>query len=701
MTSVPGRSVTPSRRYGDIIGSIFSNGSIEIEEKKKSSISQVKQKFRERRQKSSPGRSLSRHSTPERRQMPSSPIRQFNEMRNDGRPPTPDRNRSNNRPRTPDRRQFQSQNQKSIIDSLARGFTRNNTLSALQLEPFQILSKGTSAGSLSLSPTNRSNRGVDSYSSVSVESLTNRVAKQMSKEMEKTTEQGQKVVETRTPEPSEPESEQLRGSKQETIEANVTKIDQQREYTERNLISEGSSAKTGPEAGASEAESSISSSPEDAKQIKDIIQAQHEQIKFYEKCLNKRSNDIEQLAFELELSKKNESKLNLELEIHDLKYSMYDDYRRMMDRQKLDSTYHKEGDEIEKELESSFFSKSYDAFSKLNHLDQLYEMSKLEAESRFSLLQEEYIRVISTRSLLDGETPRNTSNTTSLNTGATSTNLSVLSDLLENRIKILESENLKYALDIKRKEEELEKAKSVQKESSSRKEENLFNTHNLEKQTLQNKIIALETEIGFTSGHIDDKTRTRRYRALEKNLNDYVTEIMGLEDQLKAKENVISKLKEMDLALNSGLEKRNGPGSHLSVSSAKWYERSNNIQKGRTMSSKSVGGWRMPIDRLYGLDYASEPTNKSFEPNSKDGGKGMESSKTLVGDKIDAVSTDILRLKTIGGSKIGSRNSINRKGPSSSSARIAMLRKRLDALANDHSSVCTDDTQFSSKTSPP
>lgn len=673
--SSPGRSVTPSRRYGEIIGSIFSNGSGEIEDTKKSSVSQVKQKFRERRQQSSPGRSLIRHSTPERRQTPSSPIREFNEMRNNiGRPPTPDRNRSNNRPRTPERWQFQSQNTNSMVDSSARGFTRNNALSTLQLAPFQIQSQGTSTGSLSF----------DSNSSVSVESLTNRVAKQMSKEMEKTTEQGQKVVETITPEPLELESAQLRKIKQETIQAKASKIDQQRESTQSIPISEGLPAKKRPEAGASDAGTYVSYSSGDAKQMKDIVQAQNEQIKFYENCLNKRSIDIQQLSHELELSKKKESKLNLELEIHDLKYSMYDDYRRMMDRQKLDSTYCKQGGESEKELENSFFSKSYDGFSKLNHLDQLYEKSKLEAESRFSLLQEEYIRVISTRSLLDGDTSENTSNNnTSLDTGVTNTNLSV-SDLLESRIKILESENLKYALDIKRKEEELERAKALQNGSSSTKEENLSNTHNLEKQTLTNKIIALETEIGFTSGHIDDKTRTRRYRALEKNLNDYVTEIMGLEDQLKAKEKIISKLKEMDL----GLEKRNVQDCHLSVPSAKWYERSNNTQKGPTISSKSVDGWKMPVDRLYGLDYASDP-------------KGIHSSKKLVGDKIDAVSTDILRLKTIGGSKIVSRKSINRKGSSSSSARIAMLRKRLEALANDHSSVCTDDTQFSSKTSPP
>lgn len=684
------KSVTP-RRYGDIIGSIFSNGSGELEEKKNCSVSQVKRKFRERRQKSSPGRSLSRNPTPERRQNTSSPTRQYNEIR------------SNSRPPTPDRRHFRSQNK----DSSPRVLPRNNTLSFSQLEPFQFKSKGISARSLSLSPTKRRNRGVDS--SESTETLTSRFAKQVSNEVKKTTEQVHKDADTIISKPSEQELEQMKNNqvsernkerKRDTIRDIVAIIAQENESTQTIPILQGLPAKMGPEAGAS-----LSYSQGGIQQMTDVIQAQYEQIKFYEICLKKQSNDSEQLSLELKLSKKNESKLDLELEIHDLKYSMYDDYRRMMDRQRLDNTYDKEGNEIERELESSLFSKSYDAFSKLDHLDRLYEKSKLEVESRFSILQEEYNMIISTRSLLVGETPMDNSYATSLNTVVASTNPTVISDLLKKRIKILESENHKYHVDIKRKEEELEKEKSLQSSSTSRKETNLLDAHNLEKQTLKNKIVALETEIGFTSGHIDDKTRTRRYRALEKNLNDYVAEIMGLEDQLKAKDKIISKLKERDLTLNFGSGKPNGLDSHLSMSSAKWYEQSNNGPKGSTMSSKPITGLRMPVDQLHGLDYASEPTTGGFEPNTKEAGKQIEGLKTTVGDNIDAVSTDVLELKSrlkkrIGDNKIGSRKSINRKGSSSSSARIAMLRKRLDALANDHSSICTEDTQFSSKTSP-
>jgi len=609
--------VTPSRRYGDIIGSIFSNGSGELDEKKKTSVSDVKQKFRERRQQKSPGRGIRRtDSDDEQRQYPSSPTRQYNEARISSRPPTPDRSRSGSRPPTPDRK-------RSLFDS-PRAASRNSTLvasrksplAASKLEPFQKQSKGISLRSGSFSPSKRRHGGIES--SGSWESLTKRVVKQVSKTMKKPTKQELIVPELgcRTNERNEKHTD-------------VT----QRDGTSASYV------------------------PGDVDEMKEMIETQNEQIKFFESCLKKRSSDIAQLTFELKLCKKNESNLNLELEIHDLKYSMYDDYRRMMDRERLENTSNKERLETDKQLETSIFSKSRDAFAKLNELDQLYEKSKLEAENRFSILREEYNRILSAREEYNEDTSAD--------------KIATSKELLQNRIKILESENSKYSLEIKEKEQELERAKSMQNgsTSSSREDKNHLHQHNLEKQTLNNKISALETEIGFTSGQIDDKTRTRRYRALEKNLNDYVAEIMGLEDQLRGKEKIISKLKEREFEIM----KPNGPDSPR-----KWYEQTSNRLKAPTVS------WAHEMG-----------TSKSFDY-----------------DTIGAVSTDIQESKNrknnplgsyrigVGSSKIASRLSVNTGGVSVGSARIAMLRKRLDALATDHGSIGTEETHRSNKTSP-
>jgi len=620
--------------------------------------------FRERRQWNTSRRSQSGNLTPERRQSTSSPIRQYNDNRSISRPPTPDRYKS--RPPTPDRK-------KSILDSNSKFRTSEKMLSTSQSEYLKLNSGAISARSKSLSPTKLRDQGIDSFDSN--ETLTARVAKQMSKGMKKTIELEKIIAESNMPEQSNEKSGQVQERNDQVLQRNTeinqdtASVDQQDTTFQMTPIPK---------------RSSLSYSPGNIEQMEDLIQAQNEQINFFEECVKRRSSDIEQLTLELELSKKNESKLYLELEIHDLKYSMYDDFRRTMDRLRLDNAYDKEeSSEMGKDLEGSLRLECNNAFSKLEHLGHLYEKSKLESESRFSILQEEYNNVFSTRFSSHPNSPEKTHNMKPFGKDNTSAHLALKSDILENRIKILQSENLKYSRELKRKEEELKKAKLLQPRFFSRIEENILKAHNIEKQTLKNKISALETEIGFASGNIDNKVRTRRYRALEKNLNDYVAEIMGLEDQLKIKDKVIGKLKERDLILHTGLEKRL---DHLSVSSAKWHEPSNKKETRKDMSTKPFSGMRTQMDLFQVPKESQEKIDAFVGANNKEGTSRIEDSITVN--------------KTIEGNKIGSKTTINRNISSRSSSRIAMLRKRLDALANDYSSVGTEDTQISIKTSP-
>ena len=206
---------------------------------------------------------------------------------------------------------------------------------------------------------------------------------------------------------------------------------------------------------------------------------------------------------------------------------------------------------------------------------------------------------------------------------------------------------------------ELEKVNKLQNESNSKNDRDEFNALSLEKNALTNKIAALETEIGFTSGQIDEKTRTQRYRALEKSLNEYIAEIMGLEDKLQVKENIILRLKERDSAQRSGLDNRNSL-DHVSESYNKWYERNNN-----------------------GVEASTD-----------------ETSKAVTGEKDDeAVSTDLMKLrsrvsKKMGEIKMEARKTNQTEEILSSSERIQMLRRRLNALAaNDHSSISTEESR--------
>lgn len=423
-------------------------------------------------------------------------------------------------------------------------------------------------------------------------------------------------------------------------------------------------------------------------QIKKIMQAQNEQIHFYENRLKERSNDVEQLRFELQKSKRIETKLELELDIHDLKYSMYNDYRRSMDRQRLDGKSAEEVDDTEEDFSNSHFTKTCDTFLKLNRLDELYEKSKAEAADRYALLKHEHDGAMAKISKLEAEKITQS--------GVVGTDHTVTHSFLEKRIKILEAENLRHLNDLKLKQEELDVAKSKPKTSAAENEKAL-EIHTLEKQALMQKILALETEIGFTSGNVDNRTRTRRYRALEKNLNEYVVEIMGLEDRLKAKEKIIFRLKEREFARDFGSLIDT---SSENRSSAKWYEQRNKGRKAGTLSSKSGTGASLWSDELRGLEYISATNTNANHGTKEEGEKKVETPKIPSGDSIEAVSTHINA--KIGEYNFGSRKSSRsrRKGSSSSSARVAMLRKRLDAIANDHSSICTEETHFSSRTTP-
>mmetsp|Transcript_25728 Transcript_25728/g.56422 ORF Transcript_25728/g.56422 Transcript_25728/m.56422 type:complete len:640 (+) Transcript_25728:177-2096(+) len=633
-----GRSVTPGRRYGEIIGNIFSKGSGDEEEQSSASYSsEAKRMFRERRQNGSTG-IFSRKSTPERRQT-LSPLRRFNESRSNGRPPTPDRN--HNRSLSP---------------------APNGRLLSDQLDPFENVGKGISIRALSKSPSRRKTSEMDSLGPVS-SYVTNKMLMETSDE----TREGPETAGTTSS-----------GS-----------VQQKTDYNNEADVEEKAAALIWalgelPVTTEEESKSSVSFSSNDSAQMKKIIQAQNEQIRFYESRLKYQSTDIEQLKFELQQTKRNESKLNLELDIHDLKYSMYDEYRRMIDRRRLDGKIDDEGDEIEGDLENSQFSKTCATFSKVDRLNQLYEKSRTEAENRYSILQAEYDKVKSRFSELEGDKSRPISNGSSTVSEVVRADQAGTSSLLEKRIKILESENLNYLDDIQRKQKELDEAKLRQSNAEKKKYE--VETHNIETQTLSNKIVALETEIGFTSGNIDNRTRTSRYRALEKNLNEYVVEIMGLEDQLKSKEKVILKLKEKELTRMC--ESPYEP-------SAKWYNGFNRGGKALLGSKMSLMG-----AKKYNSNSASAPSIKYQEHAKNDRETIAETSKPLAGEKIEAVSAVSSYInKNVGVNKFDSRRIGNtRTGPTST--RIAMLRRRLDALASDHSSVCTEETLYSAKTTP-
>jgi hypothetical protein len=307
----------------------------------------------------------------------------------------------------------------------------------------------------------------------------------------------------------------------------------------------------------------LHSTTRDLEEMKKTIQIQSDHITFVESCLEKRDEEIAKLKQALERSKKMCSKLELDLEVHEIKFSIYDDYRRLMDKQRLDSRV-VDSEDHSTDLERAKINNQEQDYlsilSKLEGLESTYKESLSDSIMRNAELQDQYVEAMQEIARLQAaagidEEAREEATGSFSSTGVTVPEIESKSDysnqtvveLLKKRIAILEADARKASEGMKNLQEEVEKSRSMQNDMTVFTNANELSILRLEKDGLRKRISALETEIGFTSGQVDDKTRTRRYRALEKNLNDYIVEIMSLEDKLRAKDSAISALKSKQL----------------------------------------------------------------------------------------------------------------------------------------------------------
>jgi hypothetical protein len=413
------------------------------------------------------------------------------------------------------------------------------------------------------------------------------------------------------------------------------------------------------------------------EELQRTVHVQAEQLQLYEYCLKERDAEVDNLTQALQRSQTRCFQFELDLEVHDLKFSIYDDYRRLMDRERLggknddesDDDVSTTDDDFERAIRNNQENAYVGVLSKLGQLEKIFESEKAEAAKKHAALQKEYelaqkdisrlkanqnieihgsVVDINTKSRADESAQKSvigSISSTSVNVPSSelthfgsspstgdSSQPSQITEMLEKRIKLLESDNHKASIQITRLQQELERSRGMQNDLTVFTNENELSILRLEKDALGKKISALETEIGFTSGKIDDKTRTRRYRALEKNLNDYIAEIMSLEDRLKAKESIISSLKEKNLALKIKANK-------LSLCST---EPAHSARSSNMAASETIQALDMPRSRL----------NTKIEELKK-------------------------KAQWAGHSHEGSNGG----------SRIAMLRKRLDELSNSNEEV--------------
>lgn len=718
-SNTPSRSTTSSRKYGEIFGSIFSGGSGNLEGKQQqqekirsssvekslsdlhstrsttfskvqdeSTVSEeAKRIFRERRrqQQKSPTRTLAtttaevggwdatqerRNPTPEHRQHHASPGKRFatppprSSVASSGATSTtPSTSGSKSRTATPERR-----HQFRLLPFSSGGRNhpgRSTTTPVVDRSADKIVSY---ARGVSKSPAKRRDDDID----VVAVCIPHPHAMELQHEQK---EHGAQPSSSAN-DAEKSETEAVISSLQKELKELKGRYDRQMQVIEE----------------VQNREQQASANTSDAMaHLQNTVQVQNEQLRFLESRLKERDMEIENLKLELEQGSKQRASLELELEVHDFKFSIYDDYRRLMDKQRLDRRDAAEGDDeygsSDSDLGQSEWNSQQHILSKLERLEQLFEKSKTEAANRYATLYEEHRSALTKNFFLERQQPIDTlngvgdiydemsateyvffddANEDSADCSTTESKPGTIVALLTKRIKILERDNLRLNLHTQGLREEIQRVRAMQNDLTIFKDENEVNALRLEKDTLINKITALETEIGFTSGEIDDKTRTRRYRMLEKNLNGYIAEIMSLEDKMRAKECVIAKLKERDLTRRLCLENNSVVSEPQTEPTHRWYENVDNegITRPKSGNLKPKLASDIDIDGMMSSDVPRADVMRN-----------------RLNKRIKELKDQTKKMTIPSNTGTGARNNADE---ASSSSRVALLRKRMDELRNAH-----------------
>ena len=289
---------------------------------------------------------------------------------------------------------------------------------------------------------------------------------------------------------------------------------------------------------------------------------------YYEFKLQIREKEMEDLKSELKAVRRKASEVELQLEIHDFKFSAYEDYRRHIDKQALakigEALVSTESHDSSEDGDQYYIKK---LINDLDEMEQLYVTSMIDSADKISTLEQECYEAREKMDSLERslENHQNTNSHFVDNMVYNETLESVDRALatmdankigfLNKRIQILEVANRKFSKDKKVSKAELESLKVLNEKMAGKAKQETTSLR-LENGALINKLSALEIEMGLSTGNLDSTIRSKRYKMLEKNLDDYIVEIMRLEEQLRMKERIISRLscQAVENCLNPNLE---------------------------------------------------------------------------------------------------------------------------------------------------
>jgi hypothetical protein len=322
-------------------------------------------------------------------------------------------------------------------------------------------------------------------------------------------------------------------------------------------------------------------------QMAKVIEAKSEEMDHYEYKLLTRDKEVDELRTELADARRKSEELEVQLEVHDFKFTSYQNYQKRIDKQAL----HKIGEDMMCEATSQESEDSTQQYvgklvSDLDEMEKMYVQSKIEAADKFAELEQEStkdrVTILSFQRRLAanekqtnsvdscGDTAIASSTSASTTSGESDSGFSMRRTLaiLKKRMELLEAANARYSQSTKTLKAELKNA-HVSSEQRNESGEREMISLRLNNAALLNKISALEIEMGLSVGKIDNNTISKRYKMLEKSLDDYIVEIMRLEDELRMKKRVISRLStesvekriETSLVDSSGMETKLSPRS--------------------------------------------------------------------------------------------------------------------------------------------
>ena len=239
------------------------------------------------------------------------------------------------------------------------------------------------------------------------------------------------------------------------------------------------------------------------------------------------------------------AELEMALEVHDFQLISYEKYRKILDKKALRKIDEDGLNQVpSQEIEESSPEYTAKLIEDLEALQKKFVSAKLENADRVAQLQRERDKYREkVQSLEKCNSPAEIK-------GADTSNFECITSLpfsyFRQRTQVLESENIQQSRLVSTLGWQVENLTTTlgEKEEKFERVNGIYHRKNL---ALQKKIDSLKIELRLMSDDLETSGKCQHYEMLEAYLDDYISEISRLEQRLRNKERIISRLRTNDV----------------------------------------------------------------------------------------------------------------------------------------------------------